>query len=324
MKGKEQKINMTIAEAVVESGNKLKEFTKLSGRKGICVDYDETLISSKKAPELTSSIAVALILNVAKSEIVPLIATARGVTMERAFTQEFRQEESQGGDKGLVVYIAGADGRSLAKFVDGEKVETLYEHALTEDQIEAARRAYQEAKSITGTPDSNSIKTFQSFLSGKWDPALLSQEYIDLAKEFDGIIFVEPTKFSIAGPDDPERYPDMVTFLNDHVKNAGLSASWGRRDRFIHIRPAFDEDGKLKALQTVAEREGIQLDHFASFGDAPLGNDKGILTGVPYGFTNAEDFLLNHENGVSPYIITHPASPVHAVHAAITTICHSS
>lgn len=289
---------------------KLEEL-KTHGVKLLGMDWDETLHSSK-IPQITPRDSIFLLLKAAQKGIISVILTARGVTMEQIFAEEFMNKELHSYASGLDIYIGGCDGRYLSRFRDGKKEEMLYSNFLTDLQISVALDAYKTVFQEEVLPISHGF--FQKILSRKWEPSLLDPKVITLAKAYQGNIFIEPAKLTIAGPIDKGRYPAIVARLKKILVTYALEVSWGGKDAFIHIRPKFTEDGKLKALKTIMEKFAISEEYVATFGDAPYGNDQGMLA-MKYGFTNDQQYV----DSVPPYVLhyTKSSNSVKIVHESI-------
>jgi len=221
-------------------------------------------------------------------------------------------------------FIAGGNGTTLYE-VKKDGLVMIYNNGFTLQQVlcvvGVGRDVYARLQIGHNDLVEKGLRTFETFLQDSW-AGYVPDEIIYVCRPFRGELFTEEAKVTFVLPKDASLRGIIVSELNaalgsEYCAMAGDST-------YVHITRRLSEDSKAFAIKAILQRMGLTHMQVATFGDMPMGNDKGLLS-FPYSFTNAEDFIRSESDLQAPPFVlacsgVNPVAMVyHAVEMLITT-----
>ena len=302
----------------LKAREKLSELKRNSLRI-VVADYDGT-VYDRHDPSHGHGEVVDLCFEIANAGVDMALISARHTTLEYELMTRIRRacRERQ---QPLTIYRSGGNGMNLTRATyasEGALVaEDLYRCDMTKEDIQRTLEAYLRLG--ISNPDPKSQAFFAGFLRLDDLSQLIPAEYVELAKPYEGQVFIERAKASYVLPTTELEQRACITRLRAELEPHGLNVGWGNAP-FADISKKMDVDGKLLAGNILLQKTGIDSSQAGFFGDAPHGNDSGLLT-FPYSFTNYQKppkIILD----TPPYILPNTGSPVGAIHQAIRYLIH--
>jgi hydroxymethylpyrimidine pyrophosphatase-like HAD family hydrolase len=281
---------------------KAKKLAKL-----IIFDYDGTIYDGDK---FNHSDAAELVFRVLRRGIAAAIITARAATALKLFLPEIVRFQLP---ITVPLFIAGGNGTILHRISADGSIKEIYKQGLSFPEIKKSiiliRNSYRRCRLNTAKLNKKGLKNFRSFLKQDWaDLIPLWIMVLNVGQE--GIIFAETVKVSFVLP---RRQKERESLIDDIQAAAGPSFQVvAGDDLYGHLTKRLGEDSKFAAVQSIARLMGLENNQLITFGDMPLGNDRGLLSFV-YSFTNT-DVPANPP----PYFLgRHKKSPTAAVYQAV-------
>jgi len=200
--------------------------------------------------------------------------------------------------KDKFIFLSIANGAGLYKITyDG--VKSIYTDFLNVEDIKNILWVYKKLNLDIENIQEKGISTFKKFLDREWDG--IPDIFMDISKSYEGLLFIEPLKISIALPK-----KDICEF--NRKFNCELKKKYRNKYimelgdyTFAHITK--NVEGKLKALNYIKNLLNLGNEEIAVFGDMYKDNDKGMLvdSNLPYTFTNS--YVSNQTLQSKPYSI---------------------
>ncbi|HEY9695687.1 MAG TPA: ElyC/SanA/YdcF family protein [Trichocoleus sp.] len=240
----------------------------------IAFDYDGTLFGDGK----THVDAAKLLVKVIKAGINVAVVTGRDATVRRALVPEFIQ---QCNGRNLSFFLATSNGVNVYR-VDSTGAHCLLNNPIRFEDIKRVVAAYRRLNIIGSKLR---ILEHLNLASQKWE-GLLKREFILISRRNPGV-WVEPSKISLAFP---------LSFTDRKKAIKALEAELGGEfaltfgSDVVDVIPQLCMEPKRYALDFILDHTGGSLLSTVSFGDTPLGNDRGLIE-IPFGFTN--DITIN-------------------------------
>jgi len=292
------------------AGKKLSEL-KGNGVSLLACDYDGTIFD-RTNPNLGHKDSMDLAFLADEKGIAFAVISARGATLDYEITRLVPEMCRTKGQK-MTLYKSSGNGMDLKK-IDFDRSgitneEVLYDNSMSLEEAMEVAEAYNKLR--VSNPDPNAVKFFRKYLDSL--QGFISQDFLDLARLFDGKLFAENVKVSVVLPTDPKERLVLVLKLRSELGN---NFSVGQTDLpFADITKKMSTDGKQLAAEKIMETLGIEPKNMGCFGDSPEGNDKGLLT-FPYSFTNNQGMSkmdINHP----PFVLPISGDKIETVHRAL-------
>jgi hydroxymethylpyrimidine pyrophosphatase-like HAD family hydrolase len=290
---------------------KLREL-KANGVALVAVDYDGT-VYERSDPRYNLQEVFKLASEVRSRGVEFAIISGRNTTLELPLRQSLIQYSKDTGAS-LSIWRSGGNGMNLSKITSASKgidILPVYTNFLAREDIQRSLSAYLGLKI---DPDIPSQEFFRSFLQQDLPEDLVPRSFFELSKPFNGNVFAEAVKISFVLPTSAEDQRKCILSLRESLEPHGLVVGWGGTP-FADISRKSDVDGKLFAVQNIIKKIGTNISHVGTFGDAPNGNDAGLLS-LSYSFTNNQE-VTKDKTDMPPFIINIKNSPIGAVHEAI-------
>src|SRR3989338_4807438 len=304
------------------SAKKLEE-ARRSGVKLIGADYDGTLYDKKEPPYDDHLRVIRLVDEVSRADVDFSIISARNTTLHVPF-RELASAYSQEAGRPLTLWTSGGNGMNLSRVTfsaEGQKVEPIFTNFITPDQAELIVFIFDQMFHELGIePDARNVAFFKAFLDRDLPEDLVPRPHRQLVERYGGRYFAEAVKVTTVLPTSKEQQAECIVYLRERLEIFGFNIGWGgiafadvsRRMLDANGKPI---DGKVLVLETILARSNFAREQVTTFGDAPNGNDMGLL-GFPKSFTNAQSF---NKNGLEspPFMLKIKDSPVGTIHEAI-------
>ncbi|HET9947088.1 MAG TPA: HAD family hydrolase [Patescibacteria group bacterium] len=291
------------------TGQIMLERAQANGIKLVATDYDGTIMGDA----ITHQQATSLILAIARqtpenSGAIPLIATARDATIQKAQFQALLEATAQEGQQFNPIFVATANGASMYVIHRGQ-LGLIYENRLTQEDLSHIASAYQELGiQISDQRDERR----QTDLAQNWE-GIIPEETLDFARRHRGL-WAEQTKVTLLLEEGQNDHSSVATALREHL-GPEFSVGWTTAP-ILDITKTLPEDGKMYAVHKLSEFLGIDSSNLATFGDMPDGNDRHLLSAVEFGFTSREDYPTRSDQ--APFVLPHTSdSAVQRTHDAI-------
>ncbi len=280
-------------------------------------DYDGTIYDGK---DFTHSEVVGLVENIFAKDKSVAIITARAASALKMLVPVFKKLLSEhdvdrtifiGLGNGTVLYALGKNG-----------LRKIYDHGFDLSQIHRAvscwEHVYKAHALNVDNLNEKGLETFRTFLRDDW-AGYISDEIVAACRPYAGSIFAETAKVTFVLPKDERMKEKIIHAVAQELGERYIITAGD--NIFAHITRRFDEDGKAVAVKTILQLLGLKKPQVATFGDMPMGNDKGLLS-FPFSFTNSKDFLGNKSDPEKPpYIIANMgASAVAQIYSAVDAL----
>jgi hydroxymethylpyrimidine pyrophosphatase-like HAD family hydrolase len=290
---------------------KLREL-KANGVALVAADYDGT-VYERSDPKYNLQEVFKLASEVTSKGLEFALVSARNTTLELSLRQSLIQY-CKDNSTSLSIWRSGGNGMNLNKITGTSKgidILPVYTNYLTKEDIDRALDAY---RNLRINPDSSSREFFNSFLRQDLPEDLVPRSFHELSKPFNGSVFAEAVKISFVLPTPAKDQERCVVSLKDLLEPQGLVVGWGGMP-FADISRKSTVDGKLFAVQNIIKKLNTDASHVGTFGDAPNGNDAGLLS-LPYSFTNNQEVTKDNVN-FPPFVLEVKDSLIGAVHETI-------
>jgi hydroxymethylpyrimidine pyrophosphatase-like HAD family hydrolase len=291
---------------------KLKEL-KTNGVSLIAVDWDGTVYDRNDPDYNSFSKVIQLAHAVTDADIEFAVISARNTTLEFFLRQEIAQYSKEE-NTSLSIWRSGGNGMNLSKITsspEGVLVDPIYANFLAQEDINRSMDAYL---ALRVSPDAESREFFNFFLQQNLPEDLVPKSFFELSKPFRGSVFAEAVKISFVLPTSIEDQEKCFDYLRNSLEPHGLVVNWSKLP-FADISRKFNVDGKLLATQQIIQKLKIDKSHVGTFGDAPNGNDAGLLS-FPYSFTNYQSLIKKNINE-PPFMLDVKKSQTETIHQAI-------
>lgn len=297
---------------------KLKKVRSL-GIKLIACDYDGTVFDRKDKTFNDPIKVIELIYKVRKTGIEFMLISARNTTLEIGF-RELISKFCNKKRETLTIWRSGGNGMNLSKITFSTdllktKITKIYSNSIS---LKEACLSLDIYKKLNIKADRLSTIFFREFLNKKLPEDLVSKNFFNLMKPFNGAVFAESAKISFVLPSIKRDHRKIITYFKDKLHSKGLNVSYNGLC-FVDISKKLKEnnkiiDGKLLAIKTVMNKLKIGKKQVVTFGDSPEGNDVGLLS-LPYSFTNNQNYFQKGQ--IPPFVLNSKKSPITAIYKAI-------
>jgi hydroxymethylpyrimidine pyrophosphatase-like HAD family hydrolase len=220
------------------------------------------------------------------------------------------------------VYVGIANGMAMYE-ITKEEIKELYNFSLTKDEISIILKAYDKIIEnypiISAFLIKNGINTFNN--KRDWN-GLLSNDFIEYFKTYQGNIFIESLKVSFVMPENKIFTQDV--FISQMQKE--LNNLFGKEkciidkgdNVFAHVTLFPNKiQPKAFALFNFIHDFSLDLDQVIVFGDMPEGNDRELLTFGGPSFTNAKVRNFNFNLYPSCILENYEKTPIKSVYDAV-------
>ena len=206
------------------------------------------------------------------------------------------------------VYLATNNGATTIRFNAGTGSEQiLVDNSLLPQDIEWLVEMYNRFKFQHSDKE---YGVMARSLALDWS-GVIPADMIEIAKANRGM-WIEPGKISVLLPPSQNK-ADVISHLNDLLGN-DFYCTTSQHAPLVEISRA-GAGGKLNAAKHIAQYASVHHRNIAVFGDSPAGNDREMLEGYPYSFTDVacSDVPANKP----PYQLIGSGNFVYRVHKAI-------
>jgi len=285
-------------EANETGGKKLVEVFQ-NGVYLVVSDIDNTLLGHA----IDKRRMLKLIQRAQQSHLPIALNTGRGASAQIEFDRTLRDIAI---NSPVPVYIATNNGASVCWYTPatGEKV-SIVDRVLSDDERDAIIGLYN---SFDFNFSDQEYAPMGRSLQAHW-AGIVPDNFIEMAKRNRGM-WIERGKISVMVPDTSSAQ-QLIIEIAQRWGNHFYCASNSNRP-IVDISLAGPE-GKMNAVMQFADMCATSLDHVVVFGDSPSGNDREMLEGCPYSFTDEVSSMSSNP----PFRLPGTGNFVYRTHKAI-------